>query len=128
MEMPLILSRFDRFLPAVGALLALAGCSGGLSQLGFDAKSAVGSVSYIDRCSDFMHRAYPDEGITITATHMTTDAQAETVTVDGNRSGVPATSAYAREVAVECRFQTGILTGFRWTAGPLRPTATAPAQ
>ena len=126
--MPLILSRFYRFLPAAGAVLALAGCSGGLSQLGFDAKAAVGSVSFIDRCSDFMHRAYPDEGITITATHMTTDAQSATVTVNGTRSGVPATSAYVRDVAVECRFQTGILIGFRWTAGPLRSTATAPAQ
>ena len=86
----------------------------------------MGSVSYIDRCSDFMHRAYPDEGITITATHMTTDAQSNTVTVTGTRSGVPETSTFARDVAVECRFETGILTGFHWTAGPLRPKAPAP--
>jgi hypothetical protein len=26
----------------------------------------------------------------------------------------------ARDVAVECRFEDNILTGFRWTAGPLQ--------
>ncbi|HLI19612.1 MAG TPA: hypothetical protein VKV32_00730 [Stellaceae bacterium] len=85
---------------------------------------AVGSVSLIDRCSDFMHRAYPQEGITISGTHLTTDLPNATVTVNAIRSGVPANSAYARDIAVECRFENGILTGFRWTAGPVRSATT----
>ena len=124
--MPLISRRFPRFPVLACTLLALAGCSGGLSELGFDTKMAVGSVSLVDRCSDFMHRAYPQEGITISDTHVTTGTDNATVTVDGIRSGVPANSTYARDVAVECRFEGGILTGFRWTAGPLR--AATPGQ
>jgi|GEM_PF-1079351 len=121
----LLISRSFRRLPAVVCtLLALAGCSGGLSEIGFDTKMAVGSVSLIDRCSDFMHRAYPQEGITISGTHLTTDLPNATVTVNAIRSGVPANSAYARDIAVECRFENGILTGFRWTAGPVRSATT----
>lgn len=124
--MPLILSRFRRFLPLIAAIV-LAGCSGGLSELGFDTKMAVGSVSLVDRCSDFMHRAYPQESITVSGTHVAADAQNMTVTVNGIRSGVLANSAYARDVAVECRFDSGILTDFKWTAGPIRPATTGQA-
>jgi hypothetical protein len=125
--MPLILGRFSRFFPFAGIALAVAGCSGGLSELGFDTKMAVGSVSLVDRCSDFMHRAYPQEGITVSGTHVATDAQNAIVTVNALRSGVPASSVYARDVAVECRFDSGILTGFKWTAGPIRPATTGQA-
>jgi hypothetical protein len=118
--MPLISTRFRSFLPAAGLGLALAGCSGGLSELGFDTKAAVGSVSLVDRCSDFMHRAYPGESITVSGTHLDTGVENMTVTVNGVRSGVPENSGYLRNVAVECRFTGGVLTGFRWTAGPIR--------
>lgn len=125
MGMPLISRLFRRFLPSACALLALTACSGGLSQLGFDTKMAVGSVSLVDRCTDFMHRAYPQEGITVSDTRVATNPEDTVVAIDGVRSGVAANSAYARNVAVECRFAGGILTGFRWTAGPVRPAANA---
>ena len=123
--MSLISRPFRRALLGGCALLALAGCSGGLSELGFDTKMAVGSVSLLDRCSDFMHRAYPQEGITVSDTHVATNPEDTVVAIAGVRSGVAANSTYARNVGVECRFEGGILTGFRWTAGPLRPGADA---
>src|SRR5579875_3255525 len=121
----LLISRSFRRLPAVVCtLLALAGCSGGLSEIGFDTKMAVGSVSLIDRCSDFMHRAYPQEAITISGTHLTTDLPNATVTVNAIRSGVPANSAQAREIAAGWRCETGIPTCLRRTAGPGRSATT----
>ena len=40
--------------------------------------------------------------------------------VEGVRKDVPAGGFVLRDVAVECRFDNGVLTGFRWTQGPLR--------
>jgi hypothetical protein len=118
-----IFSQFQRFAVLVGAALALVGCSR-MSELGFDTKLAVGSVSLVDSCSDFMHRAFPESAIDIAGSHVAADAQNALVTVQGVRSKVPANSAYARNIAVECHFESGILTGFRWIAGPVRPAAT----
>jgi hypothetical protein len=119
-------SQIPRFLAVVPVALALAGC-GRMNELGFDTKMAVGSVSLTDRCSDLMHRAYPESAIDVTDSHVATDAENATVTVEGVRRDVATNSGYARDVAVECRFAGGILTGFRWTAGPLRPTTTGQA-
>lgn len=105
---------------ALGVALGLAGCSD-MSQLGFDAQSTFGSVSLTDRCADFMHRAFPDSPIEVSGSHVDAAMNLATVTVAATRSTVPADSGYARDVAVECRFENGVLTGFRWTKGPLRP-------
>jgi hypothetical protein len=50
------------------------------------------------------------------------------VTVQGVRKSVPENSRYARSVAVECRFEGGVLTGFRWIAGPIRAATTGPVR
>jgi hypothetical protein len=110
-----------KFLPiaaVAGGLLTLVGCSR-MSTLGFDTKEALGSVSLVDRCSDFMHRAFPDSTIDVADSHIATDTANATVAVQGLRTDVPANSTYARKIAVECRFEAGVLTGFRWTAGPI---------
>lgn len=66
-----------------------------------------------------MRRAYPNAAIDITkseasATSLTTIvAQAE-----GVRTDLPAASSLPHDLAVECRFEDNVLTGFRWTAGP----------
>jgi hypothetical protein len=113
-------------LPAA-ALLALAGCNG-MSEVGFDTKMALGSVSMVDRCSDFMMRAFPRSSIDVVNSHVDTDSQNALVTVQGKRGDVPANAtAYTQNVAVECHFESGILTSFRWIAGPLRPATTAPS-
>ncbi len=66
-----------------------------------------------------MRRAYPSAAIDIikteaTATNLTTIvANAEGVRID-----VPPGAPVSHDLAVECRFDENILTGFRWTAGP----------
>ena len=119
------MSRGDRFSGwrarlALGLTLGVAGCSS-MSQLGFDAQSTFGSVSLTDRCADFMHRAFPDSPIEVSDSHVDAAMNLATVTIAATRTTVPADSAYTRDIAVECRFENGVLTGFRWTKGPLRP-------
>jgi len=72
-----------------------------------------------ERCADIMRRAYPSAAIDITkseatATSLTTIiAKAEGVRADA-QPGAPV----PHDLAVECRFDENVLTGFRWTAGP----------
>jgi hypothetical protein len=124
--MRLIFSQIRGFAVLVGTVLAVSGCSR-MTELGFDTKLGFGSVSLVDRCTDFMHRAYPETPIEISGSHVNTDAENAAVTIEGVRSDVPQNSAYARNVAVECRFASGVLTGFRWVAGPVRPATTGQA-
>ena len=107
---------------ALGLGLALipAGCSR-MTSLGFDAQSAFGSVSLADRCADFMHRAFPESKIEVTDSQVSAQMDATTVDIAATRNSVPVGGLYARDVGVECRFQNGILTDFRWTKGPVRP-------
>jgi hypothetical protein len=126
--MRLIFSQIPRFAAVAGTVLALAGCNG-MSEIGFDTKMKLGSVSMVDRCTDFMTRAFPHSSIDVVGSHVDTDSQNALVTVQGVRGDVPETSTgYAHNVAVECHFESGILTGFRWIAGPLRPATTSPAR
>ena len=92
-----------------------------MSDLGFDAQSAFGSVSLGGRCSDFMHRAFPNNPIDVTKTQVQAHLDSTTVEIAAIRRDVTEGGPYAREVGVECRFENGILTGFRWTKGPVRP-------
>jgi hypothetical protein len=124
--MGLILRQILQIVAAAGTVLALAGCNG-MSQVGFDTKMTLGSVSTVDRCTDFMTRAYPNTFIDVTGSHVDTDSKSATVAIQGTRGDVPENSpTYVRNVAVECRFESGVLTGFRWTAGPIRPSAPNP--
>ncbi len=68
-----------------------------------------------------MRRAYPSATLEITKS----DASATGLTtivarVEAVRSDLSEGAALRRDLAVECRFDENILTGFRWTAGPLR--------
>jgi hypothetical protein len=110
---------------AVLGAAVLAGCAR-LSALGFDAHGAIGSVSDADRCADILRRAFPDSGAELADPHVSQAGTALVIQVTGIRKAVPANTAYARRIGVECRFDGGILTGFRWTEGPLRANA-APA-
>ena len=106
---------------------ALAGCEG-MKTIGFDAQGAFGSVSLIDRCTDVMRRALPASGLEITDQKVNADMSTVTVAVSGVRSGVEEGGIYARDVAAQCDFASGILTSFRWTRGPLRAASAAPAR
>jgi len=77
-------------------------------------------VGLAGRCADIMQRAFPSATIEIgkseaSATSLTTII----ARVEGVRSDMPPEGPLARDLAVECRFDENILTGFRWTTGPL---------
>jgi hypothetical protein len=78
-------------------------------------------VGLAERCADLMRRAYPSAAIDITKTEATATGL---TTIDakaaGVRTDVPAGAPVPQDLAVECRFDENVLTGFRWTAGPPR--------
>ena len=85
-------------------------------------------ASLSDRCGKAMQDAFPDGKITVTKAEVAADPAGASVTsmiakVGGQRRTVAEGDVVARDVAVECRFEDNILTGFRWTAGPLQPPA-----
>jgi hypothetical protein len=71
-----------------------------------------------------MQQAFPGGGIEVTKTALVPEATrsiaTSVVAAQGSRKEVAPGSMPLRDVAVECRFDDGILTGFRWTKGPLR--------
>jgi hypothetical protein len=72
-----------------------------------------------ERCTDLMISAYPGADIDITKrTASATSLTTIVARVEGDRANLPPHAAIARHLAVECRFDNNILTGFRWTAGP----------
>jgi len=77
-------------------------------------------VGFAERCADIMQLAFPGATIEIgksgaSATGLTTII----ARVEGVRSDIPQEGPLTRDLAVECQFDNNILTGFRWTAGPL---------
>jgi hypothetical protein len=120
------IARYASALSALALAMALAACQD-MSTLAFDTQLGLGSVSLVDRCTDFMRRAYPANGIDITGSHVDAAMTRTTVTVQAARTNVPTSGIYARDIAAECVFDNGILTGFRWTAGPVRAAAAPPA-
>jgi hypothetical protein len=79
------------------------------------------NVGLAERCADIMQRAFPSATIEIgkseaSATSLTTIIGR----VEGVRSDIPPEGPPRRDLAVECQFDNNILTGFRWTAGPLQ--------
>jgi len=108
-----------RSLAATLLPLALVGC-GSLETL----EHKVREEPLTDRCADFMHAAFPGSGIEVTKQAVAPAPNGSVATlvvaVEGTRKKLPAGSAVLRDVAVECRFDEGILTSFRWTKGPLR--------
>jgi hypothetical protein len=106
--------RARRFrLSALLALAALSGCS-------LDPRSP----SFLDACAALMKEAFPGGDIKIVKaeaqTQQTESIATIVVAVAGERQKVPAGGIPLRDIAVECRYTEGILSGFRWTKGPLR--------
>ena len=76
-------------------------------------------VGLTERCADIMRRAYPSAAIDITKTDATATSLTTIVAnAEGVRTDVPPGAPVRQDLAVECRFDENILTGFRWTAGP----------
>ena len=77
------------------------------------------NVGLAERCGDIMRRAYPSAAIDITKTETTVTSLTTIVaSAEGVRTDVPPGAPVPHDLAVECRFDENILTGFRWTAGP----------
>jgi uncharacterized protein (DUF58 family) len=95
------------------ALLALAGCGLRLRE-----------ATPLDRCAELMQQAFPGGDIKPTKKEMAEETAPSIATViariEGERRNVAVGGVPLRDVAAECRFENGILTGFRWTKGPLR--------
>jgi hypothetical protein len=92
----------------LGLACSLAAGCGGIRDIGLT-----------ERCADIMQRAFPSASIEIgkaeaSATSLTTIV----AHVEGTRTDMPVGGPLTRDLAVECRFDDNILTGFRWTAGP----------
>jgi hypothetical protein len=96
------------------SLLGLAGCGG----------TRLRDESLLDRCGDAMQQAFPQTEIKVTKKALLSQEQqsyaTSIVSAEGERPDLPADSPLPHDIAVECRFDNGILTGFRWTKGPLR--------
>lgn len=109
--MPAAFRRFTSALVAL-ALAALAGC--GLR---------IREESLTDRCADVMRQAFRGGGIKVTKEEAlappTASVASFATAVEGVREKLPEGSPLRRDVAVECEFNDGILTSFRWTKGPL---------
>jgi hypothetical protein len=66
-----------------------------------------------------MQRAYPSAAIDITKSEASATSLTTIVAkAEGVRTDAPAGAPLPRDLAVECRFDENILTGFRWTTGP----------
>lgn len=76
-------------------------------------------VGLADRCADIMRRAYPNAALDITKSEASATGLTTIIArVEGARTDTPPDSPLPRDLAVECRFDENVLTGFRWTAGP----------
>jgi hypothetical protein len=80
-----------------------------------------------DSCADYMRLSYPGARVDIRLQHVEVANTRSgglglmIVDVEGVRPDIPASGGFlANEVAARCRFESGILTQFRWTKGPFR--------
>ena len=101
------------FRQASTVLLCVAFCSVGAGC------SISRDVGLAERCADIMRRAYPSAAIDITKTEASpTNLTTIIAKAEGLRTDLPADAPLPRDLAVECRFDENVLTGFSWTAGP----------
>ncbi len=106
----------------IGAL-TLAGCT----TLENARPAIIRNTGLGDSCADYMRLSYPGAKIDIKIQHVDVANTRSgglglmIVDVQGVRPDIPASGGFlANEVAARCRFESGILTQFRWTKGPFR--------
>lgn len=104
-------------LAGIYGLLLLSGC-GAVGDKVENTQLAVGSPSYVNRCVDLMHRAFPGTDFDVTDQHFSTTVTNSVVTVQAVRPDVPASSGM-RDIGAECRFDHGVIVDFHWTKNPM---------
>jgi hypothetical protein len=107
---------------AVGPLLA--GCDWAKTVTGRINPDTLGLA---DRCANVMRAAMPFADIDIgKLSSENTGIRTITARVEGTRGDAPKDVPIARDLAVECQFDSNILTGFRWTKGGPPPPPVPP--
>ena len=111
---------------AICSLLFLTGCGMWDSTLNivsdpvFSTQQALGTAGYVDRCIDIMRRAYPEAKIEIINKRIGLNINKAIVDVQGIRNDVSVGGKILRDIAAQCRFDSGVIVDFHWTAGPLQ--------
>jgi hypothetical protein len=105
-----------RLLPVfIAAGLVLAGCDWSREV---KAKINPDSIGLADRCADILRRAMPFVDIDIAKLSSKSVGISRILAeVDGTRQDMAKDAAGERDLAVECQFDSAILTGFRWLKG-----------
>ena len=76
-------------------------------------------VGVAERCAELLRRAYPSAAIDVTkSTASATSLTTIVAEAEGVRTDLSPGASLTRDLAVECRFDENVLTGFRWTTGP----------
>lgn len=99
------------------ALLLAFGCSlGGCAAVGGLAPQG----GMAERCARLMTEAYPGAGFKITKSEAAATSLTTIVAkVEAVRTDLPPHATLPHRLAVECRYDNSVLTGFRWTKGPI---------
>jgi hypothetical protein len=97
-------------------VVALACCLAGCAKVGRLAPQS----GMADRCAQFMNKAYPGAELDTTKSEaVATSLTTIVAKVEAVRTDLPSHAPLPHRVAVECRFDNGALTSFRWTKGPM---------
>jgi hypothetical protein len=103
---------------ALAAGLLLAGCGVGDWAHGVGGRINPDTVSYTDRCAALMQAAMPLAEISIdTRTAQNTGIDTMFAHIAGIRTDHPTDKAIPHDLAVDCKFDDGVLTEFHWTSG-----------
>jgi hypothetical protein len=111
------LGRDAALLAAIAACGLLIGCG-----IGRSAEKVVEAVSggLSDTCGEFMRAAFPVADIRITKREASgTGINTVVAHVEGVRKDLPKDVPLSHDLAAECQFTDNVLTGFKWTRGPL---------
>ncbi|MGO8913088.1 MAG: hypothetical protein ACLQDM_27710 [Bradyrhizobium sp.] len=85
----------------------------------FRTQLAFGSAGFVDRCIDIMRRADPSSKLEITNKRIDFGITVTIVDIQATRKDVPPGGKIPRDVAAQCRFDSGVIVDFHWTVGPL---------
>jgi hypothetical protein len=105
-------------IPALAAGLLVTGCGAGEWAHDVGGRINPDSLGFADRCANMMKAAMPFADIDITArTSQNTGISTMTAQAAGTRTDNEKDPSIARDVAVECKFDSNVLIDFHWTKG-----------
>jgi len=100
------------------ACLALTGCGVGEWAHNVGGRINPDSLGLADRCANIMKAAMPSADMDIKSrASQNTGIDTMTAQVTATRTDHPDDKGIARDLAVECKFDDGVLIDFHWTSG-----------